>query len=155
MNNLILRSLTGLVFISSIILPVLFNKEIATLVFSIYFVLGIIEFFRLFKSKERFDISWELSASIGTLIYGFAIGASLNWIPLWTLMIIPCLLFLLILLELWRKSLQPINNMAINIMGIVYLVVPFEVEIKYESNDDGNDDELIKNSLDNDDINGL
>lgn len=125
MNNLILRSLTGLVFISSIIIPVLFSNEIATLVFSIYFVLGIIEFYSLFKSKERFDISWELSATVGTLIFAFAIGAALNWIPMWTLLSVPCLIFLLILLELWRKSKQPINNMAINIMGIVYLVIPF------------------------------
>lgn len=125
MNNLIVRSLTGLVFIASIILPVLLNKEVATLVFSLYFVLGIIEFFRLFKNKDRFDVSWETSSFFGAVIYGIAIGSALGWIPMWSLMTIPCLLFILILLELWRKSAQPINNMAINIMGIIYLVLPF------------------------------
>lgn len=125
MNNLIVRSLTGLVFIASIILPVLFNADIATLVFSLYFVLGIIEFYRLFDSKERFDVSWETSALFGTVIYGVAVTATLGYIPLWTLMTIPCMIFLLVLLELWRKTKQPLNNMAINIMGIIYLVIPF------------------------------
>lgn len=125
MNNLIVRSLTGLVFISSIILPVLFNRDIATAVFSLYFVLGIIEFYRLFKSKERFDINWEVSSFVGTLVYGIAIASSLNWIPMWTLMFIPCVIFLLVLIELWRKTDKPINNMAINVFGIFYLVFPF------------------------------
>ena len=125
MNNLVLRSITGLFFVSSIIFPVLFSIEATLVVFTIYFLLGIIEFYRLFESGERFGVSWETSAFFATLIYGLSIGAALGWIPKWSLMAIPCLVFLLFLLELWRKTRQPINNMAINIFGIVYLVIPF------------------------------
>jgi phosphatidate cytidylyltransferase len=125
MNNLVLRSLTGLVFISSIIFPVLFSKEAAVGVFSLYFVLGIIEFYRLFKSGERFQINWETSTIFACIIYGLSVGAALGWVPIWMLMIIPCAVFILFLLELWRKTKQPLNNMAINIFGIVYLVIPF------------------------------
>ena len=95
MNNLVVRSLTGLVFISSIIFPVLFSKEAAVGVFSVYFVLGIIEFYRLFQSGERFEVSWETSTVFASIIYGLSVGVALGWIPSWILMTIPCLVFLL------------------------------------------------------------
>lgn len=127
MNNLIVRSLTGIVFVASIILPIIYSQPVAMIIFSIYFVLGVTEYFKLFKSSEMISINWQLSSFYTVLIYGLTAFVIIGKLPAGMIAFVPVIIFKLMLTELWRKKEQPIYNTAINLMGVFYLVVPFSL----------------------------
>ena len=125
MNNLVLRSITGFFFVAVVLGSILINEFTATVVFSIFFVLGLIEFFQLFKNHKILSIPLKSSLTFGILIFGILVAILFGQLHLFFLMFILPLVFTVALLELWRKKENPILNSAIVLFGIVYLVVPF------------------------------
>ena len=55
MNNLVLRSITGFFFVAVVLGSILINEFTATVVFSIFFVLGLIEFFNYLKTIRSYQ----------------------------------------------------------------------------------------------------
>lgn len=125
MNNLIVRAITGLVFVSSIILPLYFNKYIAVAVFSVYFILGIIEFHRLFHKNNLSDTDWRWPSFISTTIFSILVAVTLEFLPLAAAGLILPLLFIGMTFEIWRTSAKSIENSFILLGGVVYMVLPF------------------------------
>lgn len=71
MNNILLRSLTGMVFISVILVPLFFSDKISTIIFGLFMIPGLIEFCKLFKS-DSVSVSWETSLYYGIFTYGIS-----------------------------------------------------------------------------------
>ena len=74
MNNLVLRSITGFFFVAVVLGSILINEFTATVVFSIFFVLGLIEFFQLFKNHKILSIPLKSSLTFGILIFGILVA---------------------------------------------------------------------------------
>lgn len=126
MSNLLVRALTGVIFVAVILGPIFWHPLAASIVFSIFMFLGIVEFYKLFDKHEKCELSLA-SGLITTLvllivfsagIYGLLPKASIG------VFIIP-ILFLAVLAELWRKKKNPIENIGISLLGIIYVVLPF------------------------------
>ena len=128
-NNLLQRTITGLVFASLVIGSILWNPYLQTVVFSIFMVLGLMEYYRLFKGQKEIQVSSEIGIFIGLFIFTLLVGISLKILPVISITFIVPLLFTLILVELWKKHEHPISNIALMVFGILYVVIPFYLTI--------------------------
>ncbi|MFT5779645.1 MAG: phosphatidate cytidylyltransferase [Crocinitomicaceae bacterium] len=132
MNNLITRCITGILFVGVILGAIFWSPIATTIVFSIFMLLGVIEFIQVFKNHPKVNLSLILgilTALIGLIlllfyIYGFGELVSIERLII-VLVSLPVLLFLTILFELWRKKEHPILNISISTLGFIYVVVPF------------------------------
>lgn len=126
MNNLLIRGLTGVVFVGVILGSIFWHPVAASIVFGIFMVLGIVEFIKLFKDHKHVSVSivLGLASTMAVLvifaagIYGIIPKASTG------VFILP-VLFVTILIELWRKKDHPIQNLSITLLGFIYVALPF------------------------------
>lgn len=126
MNNIVVRGLTGIVFVTLIIGALLWSVHAATAVFALFLVLGSYEFFQLFRKHWALDVSIVIGLGISVVLAALAIASMYNWIrsDLFVLTLIP-LLLIGFSAEIWRKKEKPILNSAILVLGLVYVVLPF------------------------------
>jgi phosphatidate cytidylyltransferase len=136
MNNLVLRSITGAIFATVVLGSVLWDPFAQMAVFSIFMVLGLVEFYALFKNHSIVKVSKEIGLFIGLFIFTLMIGISLQWLPELSLVLIFPLFFTLILAELWTKKEHPLINISVLVFGIIYVVGPFYLTIDMNLRDD-------------------
>ena len=126
MRNIIVRGLTGIVFVGVIIGALLWSSHATTIVFASFLTLGIFEFYKLFKEHSKIEVSVELNVGIAITISGLTIASIYGYVPLEILFLglLP-LLFIGLVSEIWRKKKEPILNSAISVFGLAYVVLPF------------------------------
>ena len=110
MNNLVLRSITGVLFAFVVLGSILWGPYSQAIVFSIFMVLGLLEFYTLFNTHSFVQVSKEIGVFIGIFIFCLLVGVSLEWLPVISILFIFPLFFTLILAELWRKKRTSINQ---------------------------------------------
>ena len=109
LGNLGTRTLTGAVFATVVIGSILWNPYAQTLVFSLFMVLGLIEFYSMFKNDKIVSVSSEIGIFIGLFIFTLLIGISAKVLPIISITVIFPLFFTLVLSELWKKKENPIK----------------------------------------------
>ena len=129
MNNLVIRSITGLIFVTIVIGSILWGPYIHALVFSVFMLIGLLEFYRLFKNHPLLNISKEIGVFIGVFIFVLLVGVSMKVLPVLSIAFIFPLFFTLVLVELWKKHTNPILNISVLVFGIIYVVIPFYLTI--------------------------
>lgn len=134
MKDLITRALTGIVFVAVLIGAIVWNKYSVAILFGIISILGLNEFFRLME-KAGFQPKKRYAISAGAMIYGIIVMYSFNVFNFGYLLFIYPLLIFLVVLELFRKSNEPVTNFAFSIVGILYVVIPFAVLNFFAYND--------------------
>lgn len=129
MSNLLQRSITGVLFAVVVLGSILWDPYAQAIVFSIFTVLGLNEFYNLFTTHRVVRVSKEIGLFIGLFIFSLLVGMSFEWIPPIAVVIIFPLFFTLILAELWRQKEHPIINISVLVFGIIYVVAPFYLTI--------------------------
>ncbi|MEY4522697.1 MAG: hypothetical protein RIT10_1882 [Bacteroidota bacterium] len=129
MNNLVLRAITGALFAFVVLGSILWDPYAQAIVFSIFMVLGLLEFYNLFNNHRVVRVSKEIGVFIGVFIFCLLVGISLDWLPVISIALISPLFFALILAELWRKKEHPLINISVLVFGIIYVVLPFYLTI--------------------------
>jgi len=126
MSNLITRAISGAVFVFLVIGSIIYSHYAATIVFSGFALLGIIEFYKLFKNHESISIDWRIGTAFFIAVYGILILSIYEFPPstLYTALVFP-LLFIMVLIELWRKKKNPILNASTLFFGAFYVGLPF------------------------------
>lgn len=125
MSNILVRTLTGAVFITVVLFPLFWRTEAVMIIFGLFMIVGLIEFYQMANKHEQVDVRWETGLLMGLFIYGIIIGTSLFLLPDVLFFVLPTLIFVFPILELWRKKANPLLNIAILWMGILYVVLPF------------------------------
>lgn len=131
MNDVLLRALTGSIFVVSIIASIWFNQYLAFGVFSLFFGAGIIEYANLFKTNSDINfpkLAFNFFGFIFIVLILLANGLGMNKASLENLFL--PLTFLFVLTELWRNKANPTFNVAISVFGLIYLLVPFKLIIE-------------------------
>ncbi len=136
MSNLLVRALTGIVFVSVILGSIFWHPIAASIVFGIFMFLGVTEFHKLFDEHEKSELSLisGLITTSGILtifvlnIYELIPKASIGFVLL-------LIIFLSVLTELWRKKEHPIENMGISLLGLIYVTMPFVLLINTSFDD--------------------
>ena len=125
MSNLVVRALTGAVFVF-VVIGSLYWGEYTTLgMIAVFMTLGLWEFYNLFKNSStppQRELGMFVGLSIFTILSLYAFKVQIA-APL-LLLIFP-LVFLSFLPELSRKKELPIPNIAITVFGWIYVVLPF------------------------------
>lgn len=139
MNNLLLRAITGIVFVGLIIGALWLGNFATLIIMSLFFILGIFEFFKLFKENKTVNLSYPLAVSSSILIFALVGSSVLGIIRLeYIFFLFPCL-FILFLTELWRKKENPLVNISVYAFSFFYLVIPFIMIIHLNSIGDHSD----------------
>lgn len=125
MNNILVRSLTGAVFITLVLFPLFWTEASKAIMFGFFMVLGLIEFFKFFNSSETVNVRWEIGLTFGLFLYGIIVMISMGKLPFPLFVALFPLLFILFITELWRKKENPILNLGVYTLGILYIVLPF------------------------------
>jgi len=129
MSNLLVRTLTGAVFAIVVLGSIVWGPYAQTVVFSVFMMLGLREFYCLFKGHEQVHVSTEIGLLIGIFIFFLGIGHSLGWLPDISIILVFPLFFTLILVELWKRDPHPMLNISVLVFGVIYVVVPFYLTI--------------------------
>ncbi|MDG1146731.1 MAG: phosphatidate cytidylyltransferase [Crocinitomicaceae bacterium] len=125
MNNVLIRSLTGIVFISTILIPLFYSDIITTVVFGLFMSIGLIEFYKLFKYVDPVGVSWKTGLLYGIIAYGISSLVLFKLLPQVALIVLLPTLLSIITLELWRKKKSALINVSVFVFGIVYITIPF------------------------------
>lgn len=124
-SNLQQRIITGLVLGVLILGSIWLGPFYQGIAFSSFMLLGLWEFYTLCEKISAVRISKEMGVFIGLFIYVLLIGMSMKILPVISITLISPLFFSLILIELWKKHGSPLLNIALLLMGIIYVTIPF------------------------------
>ena len=120
MQNILLRSLTGAIFITLIILGLAINTTTALSVMGMFTILGLREFFTLLNKDEQ-GTNPIFGTFIGVII--FFMLAFMFTKP-FSLLILIALPPIIGIVELFRKKKNPIQNISSVIFSWFYIVLP-------------------------------
>lgn len=125
MNDLIIRGITGTLFVGVLIGSLWWHPIAASVVLGVFLTLGLIEYYRFFDLNAGILPGKIPGVLAGVLIYILIaaepyISVKINPYP-----IITVIVFLVFLTELWRNKLQPLLNCGVHAFGLLYLVLPF------------------------------
>ena len=126
MNNLIVRSITGSLFVAAIIGAILWEPLAAALLFGAFMILGVAEFTRLVNAHSGNQSQQVFAVCSAALIYGCAVLIMMDIIPgsiLFLALPLLCGSFLISLFN--QSSTTPIQNVSLTIFSLFYICVPF------------------------------
>jgi phosphatidate cytidylyltransferase len=123
--NIVVRILSGIIFVSILIGGMLVNQYTFIVVFSLITALLLYEFYGLIESAAKIPVvrTWNILGGFALVLGAFyysALGSSI-------FAFVPYILYLLILFvsELYLKRQNPIHSIAYSILGQVYIAAPF------------------------------
>jgi len=123
-KNFITRTLTGVIFVAILIGSIIFDQLTFIGLFSLLTIIATIEFYKMFEESDI--IPQKYFGILLTLIVFLAISfLSMKLIPVYFLGLIMPLLFVAFVLELYRKKKNPIQNIAITLLPILYIGLSF------------------------------
>lgn len=124
-KNLILRSLTGIIFVAVIVGGLLYSPFTFCLLFGIITALSAWEYAHIVNLQENVSVNAFISTAASTYLFLAFFGYCTNMTP--SVVFIPYLLSLIYLFisELYLKRKSPINNWAFTMMGQIYVALPF------------------------------
>ncbi|MBN2667644.1 MAG: phosphatidate cytidylyltransferase [Bacteroidales bacterium] len=123
MKNILVRSLSGLFFIVLVLGSELFSSFSSYILFLFVLIFGLREFYRFGRYQENHP-NMPIGIVTGIVIYTLSYLIAGNVLPLKAyILVIPFIIFIPIL-ELYRQKSQPINNIGITFLGLVYVVLP-------------------------------
>ena len=127
LQNLIIRELSGAVFVALMVGAILLASFYFAIVFLAFTFLGLKEFYSLSYHHNGVKVNGWLAIAGGVLLFLIAAGVSfLQWSPKWFalyLIYIP----ILFIPELYRSAGTPIQNIAVSLMGHIYVAIPFTI----------------------------
>lgn len=126
MNNFFKRTLTAGAFVAVLLGATWFNQLSFSLLFLVITILGLWEFYTL---SEKGGSSPQ---KIAGTIAGAFLFISNYWVvagnhSLRMLVVNIPVLFLIFILELFRKKEKPFENIALTFLGIIYVAFPFSL----------------------------
>ena len=130
MSNFWKRAITGTVFVAVMVGGIMYNYWSLCALFFIIAMLGLNEFYdNLLKHSATQPQRW-IGMAVGAIVFLlFAFRYRFPGDLIYTLMI-PFIVFIFFA-ELYRNKENPFGNIAITIVGIIYVVLPFALWVNY------------------------
>jgi phosphatidate cytidylyltransferase len=134
MKTLLIRSLTGLFFATTVIGSIVLGQIPQAIVFGIFVIIGLHEFFSHFSVNKEPSILFS-SIIFGTLSYIILILESTSNSGFPFLSILPALLFVYSAIQLWLKSASPIQDIGNMFFAFGYFVFPMYLFVHLNANE--------------------
>lgn len=130
MNNILVRTLSGAVFILLVLGSVLIHPTAMIVCLGLFTSLALSEFYNFFDKDDNVSVSKSAGIFIGLLIFaGFALMFSNLLATTLLLMLTFLLIFSLFLSEIWRKKENPLLNLGVYASSFLYVVIPFIIMV--------------------------
>ncbi len=125
MKEVLVRSLTGLLFIGVLVGSIVWNQYSVAILFLFVAMVGLFEFYRL-MNKAGFRPNKVVGFIAGGIIYCLIALQSMGelGVTIRTLSVIFPILVTIVVVELFRKSEWPVSNIAFTVLSIIYIVMP-------------------------------
>jgi len=123
-NNLLLRTITGIFFVGIVVSSVIFNPLFFAGLFFCVSLLGLYEFYKLLQKGGKFPQTCLGLISGGLLFAGLAAVAN-NLIEAKNLYVLVPLIAISFIIELYRNKPSPFENVALTLVGVLYIALPF------------------------------
>ena len=124
MKNLLLRTLTGTVYVSLVTAGILINSYTFLALFSLVIILCLQEFYGLINTTRKVSVNPYFNSVAGLLLfipaYLYASGITNSNI----FILYPMYLVSVLVLELYRKKEDPLQNLAYTFLGQLYIALP-------------------------------
>lgn len=126
MKNLIIRTITGIIFIVTIIVSTLYSSLSFMLVFLLIEILSLLEFYKIANKQSKpqkvlGSIAGAYIFIVNFLWYYFKTGG------MYLSLLVFFLLVFIFIIEMYRKSKQPLINIAVTLLGLIYITIPFSL----------------------------
>ncbi len=121
MSNFWKRTLSGIVFVALIIFAVFANYQVTGIIFSILAALSVYEFHKNTNQLENVNVNPfipTIASFVLLLIY--VVDRSGSFFSCYFIFYL-----YIFIAEIFRKKINPINNIAYTILGQMYIVLPF------------------------------
>jgi len=125
LNNFLLRTITGLVYVVVIIGSLLLGAKVFASLFFIINILTLNEFLTNIKRIRLPSLNLYFGIASGAVLYLLITLTGLGYLPptlLSIALVIPLSLFAR---EFFAKNQSPITNIAISTLGLIYITIPF------------------------------
>ena len=126
MNNFIVRTITGVLFVAVLVCSFL-RPQAMVLLFALITVLTIWEFTGLVNERENVTVNRLISTVAGVYFFFAVAGFSSDLTP--SAVFIPYLVSIIYLMvaELYLKNEDPIHSWAYTMMAQIYIALPFSL----------------------------
>lgn len=123
-KNLIIRTITGILFVIAIIGSIAAGKYLFGLLFLIVNALALTELYIIFE-KAGYKPQKRYGVLMGSLIFILAFLTANRIIPDSSLLLILPFVPVMFIIELYRKNEHPFTSMSFTFFGIIYISIPF------------------------------
>lgn len=128
LSNLQLRLLTGVLGGAVFIGSIWFNEWTFGMLFLGLTVLGMLEFYKIIAAKG-FQPNHYLGLLLGTGLFVLVFLVQKDLLKASVLFLLPPVMFLSLVAELYRKKQDPFINIALTLLAVMYVAVPFTMLI--------------------------
>lgn len=126
MSNLQQRVLTGVLGGAIFISGIWFNEWSFGLLFLGLTILGLLEFYKLVGTKG-YKPNQGLGMLLGTTLFILVFLIQRGQVQSQLLFLLPPVLMLILVAELFRKKEKPFINIALTFLGVLYVAAPFSM----------------------------
>ena len=123
MNNLATRSLTAVFFVIVMVGSTLLGQNVFSVLLLIITILSLNEFVTIISDDKNKPSLWP-TLIVGGITYIILAGNAMGFIPAAGLVAIIPFIFLIFLMELWRKKPNPFTNIALSLAAVTYIALP-------------------------------
>ena len=125
-SNLILRTLTGIVFVLVMVGGIIYDPRTLGVLFTLITALSVHEFCNIVNKREDVNINSMICTVSGAYLFLAFFGYCSGWTPT-AAVFIPYLISIIYLLitELYLQRESPINNWAYTMLSQMYVALPF------------------------------
>ncbi len=128
MKTLLTRTITGLIFISMIILAFFLPVAYSHILFFVFVMLGIGEYLIIVsKSSENSPQPYLIYLTNITLLLAFQLVLYSKRLFILLFMTTLLLIAITFIAELYRKKSNPLNNIALSILPLFWITLPFAI----------------------------
>lgn len=124
MRNLLIRTATGTVYVLATIGALLLGKVAFGIYFAIAMAINLFEFYRL-TQKGGYKPQTAVGLAIAGYLFLSLYLVQFYQMPANLFLAVAPLLLIIPVSEMWNKSTTPTTNIALTVMGLVYIVLPF------------------------------
>jgi phosphatidate cytidylyltransferase len=143
MGNFWVRTITGLSMVFILLATLWFSGWVFMIVFLIINIFGLWEFYGII-TNEHCQPQKYYGIAAGGLLYAATSLACLvpspladqHWVSCIPLIILIPLFFLSFIIEIYRKKSNPLINIAVTIVGFLYISLPFSLLIFFTRTDE-------------------
>ncbi len=125
MSNFWQRTITGVLFVATLVTCILWNEYSFFALFFVITALAMHEFYTLVKQQA--DVNPFVGAAGGLLLFTASFLQAKGFVFFDTYLIYGLFIAGLLIAELWRKKENPINNWAYYLLGQVIVALPFSL----------------------------